>query len=309
LVLEEICSIWPDADVDLLDDQPDWAELPNGALVVLDEIWKYFPSGQKQKGADQGAVELLRMHRHRVGDVAGRQLSQEIVLINQGKQFAAWIKELVDKTYVLRKLDAIGADRRFRLDIYQGYQDTDRPFKRDHIRGYVGTYKPEVYSLYRSHTQANVDVVDPEELKADKKATVWSGSGMKVAIAGPFVAAFAIWYALSHIGEFLGAETQAASPKPAEETRLAAPTAPAASDLARISEWRLVGSMQYLEGAHVGRWSILLARGRDRRYLHDIPCETRHGELYCTVDGLEVSGHTGTRADVWSVVDPGAPTG
>lgn len=292
---------------------------------MLDEIWKYWPVGQKQTQAEGSAVELLRMHRHRVGPVGERELSQEIVLINQGKRFAAWIKELVDKTYCIRKLDAIGAHKRYRLDIYQGFQEPERPLKRDHIRGFVGRYDPRIFQLYKSHTQSAGEVANPEELRADKTATVWSGWTVKGAIAGIVIAVIAVSYVLGNVDTILGADEAAASPSPKPAEEMARPPqgresaagdampvqagAAVAQDVRRISQWRLVGSMQYLSGPNRGRWSILLARGRDRRYLRDVPCDYRLGELWCEVDGEEVSGHTGTRANVWSVVDPGGPTG
>lgn len=342
LDLDEIRSTWIGCDVQVFDGQPDWAAFPPGALIVLDEIWKFWPVGGKQKEADPAAVELLRMHRHRVGKcqqpgaAQGADLSQEIVLINQGKRFASWIKELIDKTYIVRKLDAVGAEKQYRLDVYQGFQETDRPYRRDHIRGFVGTYDPRVYKLYRSHTQSQASVVDPQELRADRKATVWSGWTVRLALVGPLVAGVAIWYAFTHVNTFLGVDDKSAAPPVVQASSkpvpppvftppvpapsaipVAPPSAPApsaapvpvVSDLVRVSQWRLSGSLQYQTGPKAGTWAVILTRGRDRRYLQGVECEHRQGEVICQVDGAEVSGYSGTVVDTWSAVDPGKPTG
>ncbi|MBK1718524.1 zonular occludens toxin domain-containing protein [Thiocystis violacea] len=347
LVYDEISQVWPDADIREFEiHETVYNEFPGGALIVLDEANSCFPSGQRADRANPHAFEWLKMHRHRIGMVGERQLSQEVVLISQGSSdLAKWVRTKIDKTYVIRKLDAVGAEKRFRCDIYQGCQDTDRPAVRSHIRGYTGTYEDKYTGLYHSHTQGqSFDGVNVEELRADKTATIWNRPMVKAALLGPFVAIAASWYAVTHVNDFLGVDK--AEPEPVKVSAVAEPAEPQADTptapvIAKTpapapaqspasvpapasmpapvpvppqstneGDWRLVAHLEYLTGPNAGKHAVTLSKGRDRRSLRDVICETRYGnETWCYVDDRWVSSFTGNRPDLWEVVNPPAPDG
>ncbi|MDO3651318.1 zonular occludens toxin domain-containing protein, partial [Nocardia mangyaensis] len=100
-----------------LADNPKWFSevLPQGVVCVLDEAWRLWPSGLKANNANPDHLEFIAEHRHLVGE-SGR--STEIVLATQDlTQIAVFARNLVDKTYRMTKLDAVGQSKRFRIDI------------------------------------------------------------------------------------------------------------------------------------------------------------------------------------------------
>src|SRR5690606_3549982 len=98
------------------DDMGDF--IPPGSVAVLDELWRRWPAGLKANNALLADKSLLAEHRHRVDD-KGR--SMRIVLVTQDlSQVASWVRILVEQTYKMTKLTAIGSTKKFRVDIYLG---------------------------------------------------------------------------------------------------------------------------------------------------------------------------------------------
>lgn len=57
-----------------------WEHCPNGALVVLDEVWRFWPAGKKVDKIPEAWKSFLAEHGHRV-DAAGNAM--QVVLITQ----------------------------------------------------------------------------------------------------------------------------------------------------------------------------------------------------------------------------------
>lgn len=139
---------------------------PAGALIVIDECWRYWPQGMKADVIPEEQKEFFAMHRHRTGD----GLSTDIVLVTQDlQQVAAYVRNLVEKTYRMRKLTALGTRQRYRVDAYDGSVTGQRPPEARHIGGNIRKYDPAGFARYRSHTQGGVGA----ELTVDKRGTVW----------------------------------------------------------------------------------------------------------------------------------------
>lgn len=325
LRVEAIRKRWPDADVGQINPrEPDcWGTIPGGALVVIDEIGALWPSGQKvlEGGA---AVEWLAMHRHRVGEVRGKPVSTDVVMISQGStDLAGWARSKVDRTYILRKLDAVGAERRYRCDWYQGWVDSRKPPASLKISGGIGSYKPEVYELYQSHTKgdAGVEAVGVAELRADGKRTVWGSGWVRMAVAGLFAVAVLGWYVVDRGGSFFvpsgeasaaKAETSRGSPKGghgnlkaetstgAEGGERASP--PGASVAGEWSSWRLAA---WIGPRADGSYAIVAQDGKRRRTLERVECGMfGAGEWGCRVEGEWATEATGSALDLSQVVDP-----
>ncbi|WP_347506580.1 zonular occludens toxin domain-containing protein [Pseudomonas anguilliseptica] len=155
----------------------DWFEradladfIPNGSVLILDELWRRWPSGLKANQASLPDKSLLAEHRHRV-DASGR--SMRVVLVTQDlSQLAAWVRILVEQTYKMTKLTAIGATKKYRVDIYLGAPTGQNIPKSKLIRQTFGQYKKEIYRYYSSATQSATGTVG-DESKADKRGTVW----------------------------------------------------------------------------------------------------------------------------------------
>lgn len=167
----------------------DWFEredmsdfIPAGSVAVLDELWRRWPAGLKANNALLTDKALLAEHRHRV-DGQGR--SMRIVLVTQDlSQVASWVRILVEQTYKMTKLTAIGSTKKFRVDIYLGAPTGQNIPKSRLIRQTFGQYKKEIYRYYSSATQSATGTVG-DESKADRRGTIWRSPVIIFSIVGP----------------------------------------------------------------------------------------------------------------------------
>lgn len=157
-------------------------ELPGGILIVLDEIWRYWPSELKQLSAPDES--FFAEHRHRTGRIPGVDglLSQDIVLLTQDtSDVPRPIRSRVAGTFVVTKLTAVGSETRFRVDRYQGCVSSMRPPKSKLITTSMGHYSSDVWRYYQSHTKGSdtcgVDL-STVEAGAVKNRSVWSSPTM-----------------------------------------------------------------------------------------------------------------------------------
>jgi zona occludens toxin len=304
--VDRITERYPDADITVVD--WDWFTrdenligIPGGTLIVIDEVWRIFPAGQKLNTVSRDKSSFFAEHRHRVGR---NGLSQDIVLIVQDlSKIAAWARADVDKTFVATKLDAAGMDNKFRVDIYQGgvkgpkYRAPDLGFT-------IQEYKPDVYQFYQSHTKGGG--VAGLEIKPDKRATVASHPMVKYGIPLGIISIFLLGYLV--VGFF----TRHGHKKPAPQPEMTAPPLPSSSpspgpavvkpvSTAPVSEkptyvpyseeWRISGVSNM-----AGRLVVHLeSKGRIRR-IGPSSC-TFSAEVECLVDGVRVSRFSGPSRD------------
>jgi zona occludens toxin len=151
--------------------------VPDGAIVVLDELWRLWPSGLRADKVADDHKSFLAEHRHRVGK-DGKTM--EIVLVTQDlNQIAAFAKTLVERTYVVRKLKEVGLDNHYKVEIYAGKRIDGTGGQL--IGSSRGQYSPEFWDLYKSHTKSDGVGI---EVEADSRGTVWSSGMVKFAIPG-----------------------------------------------------------------------------------------------------------------------------
>lgn len=129
-----------------------WLDQPKGALFLLDELWRVWPSGLKTKDIPHQQISFIKEHRHNI-DESGRE--PDIVLITQSlADIASSIRDMAELTIICTKLIELGAKNNFRRDVYRGA-----------IKGFTGPktafttseqcrYDPKVYQYYKSHTKA-----------------------------------------------------------------------------------------------------------------------------------------------------------
>ena len=169
----------------------DWFErddmsefIPHGSVAVLDELWRRWPSGLKANNAALTDKALLAEHRHRV-DEKGR--SMRIVLVTQDlSQLASWVRILVEQTYKMTKLTAIGSTKKYRVDIYLGAPTGQNIPKSKLIRQTFGQYRKEIYRYYSSATQSATGSVG-DESKADKRGVIWRSPLIIFSVVGPII--------------------------------------------------------------------------------------------------------------------------
>ena len=144
---------------------------PNGAVVILDELWRRWPSGLKANNVNFKDKEFLAEHGHLVDENGN---TTRVVLVSQDlSQIAAFARDLVSVTYRSTKLDAVGAESRFRVDIYQGAVTGQRPPKSQLLRSTYDKYEPQFYDYYKSSTKSMTGEVG-DESRADKRSNIWT---------------------------------------------------------------------------------------------------------------------------------------
>lgn len=144
-----------------------------GCVFVLDEAWRLFPAGGKADKVPAAFKKLVAEHRHMVDGTEARN-SVEIVLVVQDlANVGAFARRLVDKTYVTTKLDFVGLNKRYRVDIYQGAVTGANPPTKNRLRA-IGpsAYEAKYFAMYQSHTLAASDGSGANEARVDGRANI-----------------------------------------------------------------------------------------------------------------------------------------
>lgn len=171
------------------------SNFPSGSVFVIDEAGELFPSGEKQTQVPQSLKQFFTKHRHSVG-LDGK--TSEIVLMTQDAgQLASWVRTLVDSQYDHIKLDKHGLKKTFRVDIYDGAHTGSNIPDKFLIKSATGTYKPEVFRFYKSHTNNTTNFESGLEEKVDDRAGffhVYRNAFLAI-LSVPFLA----WFAYSSL--------------------------------------------------------------------------------------------------------------
>lgn len=311
----------------------DLSELaPNGCVLVLDELWRRWPKGQKTNAAALEDKALLAEHRHRV-DEKGQ--SMRVVLVTQDlEQIATWVTLLVETTYRIVKK----SKKYYRVDIYRGAAKGQRPPKTALLRQTAGTFKPTVWCYYKSATQsATGDVGD--ESKADGRASLlrswglWGLIGI-VTVCGVFgvmgVRSFFSTPVVPKPPEPAPVATPEPQPAPSRTSRAATAVYSKPEGPVMSMTWRVGGYVM----APVGSWRppapqepepdaiywrnegnakpvsktarvVLVSNSGLTRVVPLGECRffAGHMDMYCDIDGERITPWTG-RGAVTSVIDP-----
>lgn len=293
------------------EDDPGFFDLerhPAGVIWIIDEAWRFWKSGMKATNIPQHEKEFFTEHRHNVGE-DGR--TNEIVLVTQDlAQLCAFVRGLVEETYRAVKLTAIGQKNKYRVDVYMGAATGQKPGKP--MRQLYGSYKPDIYQYYKSHTRNKTDFAAGMEEKADDRANVLKHPLIKFGIpVAILIMAFGVMRVVAYFstGE---SDTEPAPGAPAEQTTQTVRTADNSS--ARIQrstrvratserearaphqvafeiepgwlpvsdKWRIVGKVN-------GVYWIWGENGT--RKIHSRICAKfqRTGEPYCVIEGKLVT--------------------
>jgi zona occludens toxin (predicted ATPase) len=156
-----------------------------GVIFILDECWRLWPQGMKADEIPEVYKAALAEHRHQV-DSAGH--ATQIVLVTQDlRQIAAFARALVEETFVTTKLSAVGFSRGYRVDIYHGGR-TGHNVTKNRLRFITGTYRKEIYKLYRSHTKSEAGALGGDETKMDTRANIFKRPAFIIgAVTFPFL--------------------------------------------------------------------------------------------------------------------------
>lgn len=299
---------------------------PPGAAIVIDEIWRYWPAGVSTAKVPRDQLSFFKEHRQR-RDENGR--TSEILIIDQSLNSAVsrWIRDLVEYTYIHSKLTAVGANNRYRVDVYERAQDGEKPRQKEFRRALYGSYKPEIYSCYQSHAKETAGDMPQDvalEERVDKRNTVFGSFRFKAGVAALCILPLIFWYISVQFSE-LGS-------KPATKERVATKpdtlyNAPASRPVpSRLDQpviagevspprvtpvppapptgpqehgtWRLLGVIAKTDGT--GYAHLVSAHGK-RRISLDTCSQDDAREWTCELDGKIVGRWTGTRVSVTNV--------
>jgi zona occludens toxin len=270
-----------------------WEFVQKGDVFVLDEVTKLFPNGEKAKDVAPEFLALLSEWGHMV-DTKGNSLS--VVLVVQDlSMIGSWARGLIEKTLHHTKLTSVGASTAFRCDVYAGSRKGPQYPVKQRETMYVGRYRKEITSLYKSHTMSDSATMGANEKTSDNRthAAILKRWAVMIGIPGGIIGIFVGFHFLGHAmdkarGVPFGAKASAASAAPI------APLAPgmlqglgnkAAEIIERPPRYRIVGSI--MNDAHPWRSVAVLRQEGDRFPVSVVysRCRTVDEELQCPLRG------------------------
>lgn len=211
-------------DKDWYTDPALFDKIPAGAVCILDELWRRWPSGMKSNMVPFKDKEFLAEHGHNVDEFGN---TTRVVLVSQDlSQIAAFARDLVDKTYRTTKLDAVGQEGRFRVDVYEGAVTGQKPPKSQQIRQLFDKYEPEIYRYYKSSTKSVTGEVGNES-RADKRSNLLRSPWLIAQFVVPVVAVpFLLWYVFGLFFGGMGLIEDAEEVQPVAQAPLVNPLPP-----------------------------------------------------------------------------------
>jgi zona occludens toxin len=184
-------------------EQPKWWSdvfIP-GSVIVIDEIWRLWPSGLNTKKARDEDKSFLAEHRHMVGE-SGQ--STEIVFVTQDlSQIANFARCLVETTFRVVKLSKVGLNKHFRVDVYSGCVTGSDPPVSKREREIHGKFKKDIFELYKSHTKS-VTGSAGNETRIDKRFNVLGSVAIKAGFIVFVIASVAAWIGFKSLSDYYG---------------------------------------------------------------------------------------------------------
>lgn len=309
---------------------------PAGAVIVIDEVWRYWPAGTTAREIPKDELKFFKEHRHRVG---ADNLASEICIIDQDPKTGvpAFLRSLIELTYIHTKHSTIGLSKSFRVDVYARAQSADKPSKSALIRKLQGRYKPEVWNCYQSHTQStNIGEAGLEQ-QPDERANLLKSTPLRAAFACALALPFLFWLAWRSVSGMVDGgglkqppavavadfpsitPTPQPWPVPRQETLTVAQAENRTSELVEVaptatpipeptrpptsSRWRVMGGIQAKDGTAV----VMLTSSGGRQRLSEQECSLDHQMQWtCQVE----DGHaTQWSGGAYSSMSAGRPEG
>lgn len=236
-----------------------------GDLVALDEVWRFW---KKRGDIDPRAMNFVRMHGHMTHPEKGficeiALISQLITDINEN------VRGVVQETYKMTKLTAVGSDKSYRVDIYSGGSVAKSSFLRQIIRRYDKKFFP----LYSSHSQKTG--VAAVEKNIDSRANILSGALFKIGL--PVLVLVGIGAVYVVYSFFRPAPAKPVKSDTVAQMNTANPSGVATPEKPKSDvsdKWRVVGWFTSKTGENV----FMVEDGEKRsRALYDAPATKIHG--------------------------------
>jgi zona occludens toxin len=218
----------------------DAAIIQPGDLVALDEIWRFW-SGFGTKDADgkkrpDSVMNFFRMHRHFTHPETG--VSCDLALITQDvMDLSRQVRAVIEETYRMEKLTAIGSTKRYRVDVCQGGQT------RKALRQIQREYDPKYFPLYSSHSGRKEGEAQAVEENIDQRGNLLKGALFKVIIpAALLVGIIAVWSVAQYFTpDESPKDEQPANPPAATNSPMVTSGLPPQNAVDETESWRVVG--------------------------------------------------------------------
>lgn len=154
----------------------------HGDLIILDEVHRFFGV---QLTTEQ--KNFIAEHRHYADRKTG--IACDLVVVTQAlPSLARFLRDRIETTYRMRKLNHLGLSRRYRVDVYCEGKMT----KTSLLRSYQNKYDPKIFTLYDSNTVKNA-----REEETDKRGNYFSATSfwvlLVVIIVGITAASFIVY--------------------------------------------------------------------------------------------------------------------
>ena len=274
---------------------------PPGCVAIIDECWRLWPAGLKVDRIPEAYKSFLAEHRHRV-DAKGR--STQIVLVTQDlAQVAAFSRQLVEQTFVHRKLGSLGMRGKYTVSVYEGNVTGLTPPESKRITQTIGKYKPEVWNYYQSHTMSQSTSDGADETPVDSRGNIWHRPaiwlGLVASIAGLAFGGQWAYSAVSAPEQVVGAGGAVGAARPTTAKSGFVPSGPLKPQ-AEPAVWRVTG---YIREEGTGRRGVAFVT--DGTVEDFVPLEL------CTVQQYQVvCDYNGSRLGLRGPVSPrGEPIG
>ena len=257
-----------------------------GALLILDEAWRYLGAGIKASSIPEHQREFFAMHRHLVGQTDdGRTTDIYLCCQNLG-QIARFIVDLVEETFIYTKATNLGLSKRYRCDTYAGgITGAKGPVSR-RLSYFLGKYDPKVFACYQSHT-LNKGVASGIEKKVDDRGTIFKSFQFRAAVVGLLLIGPAIWLSVHQFRKLAGPKVQPASG--AKPSATGGPTANAIVKPVESTRWRLGGTVQIGDFAYI----VIESQSGSRRLPMESCILNAQRQRICVLDGEIVASWTG----------------
>lgn len=285
-------------------DLPD--HVPHGSVVIVDECWHRWPSGQKVSQAPHQDLKWLKEHRHRV-DVKGNAM--QVVLVTQDpSDLASWVRKLIAHSFHMCKLEEIGASNKFNIKVYKGCPTGEKIPARYLVREAIGSYKPEITRFYSSATQSKTFDVGDEKVM-DKRTNVFGSASMLAIFAfcalaftlGPYMLySYVKGKTPAEVEKEIATEVELVNPLPevlAEVKKIDSPKPVNPPPAEPSSTWRIAG---YLKRNHpdpekMADTALLTNMSGGIRYVALSTCNQYPNsfDYSCQVDGQTVTPWSG----------------
>ena len=268
--------------------------IPPGAVAVIDECWRRWPSGTNANHARLTDKTLLHEHRHRVD---ANNKSMRIVLVSQDlKQISSWVRDLIETTYRIRKF----SKKVYKVDMYRGGVTGDSPPRSKFIRTDAGTFKKEVFCFYKSATQSESGSVG-DESSADGRSSILRSFGLWSTLG-----AFVLFIGLGIYGVKAFFSSSSPGVPDTNSSSVKQPVKPVESPIS--TTWRLVGFVHPSRPDPSSRiiseaLALIADNNGNTRYVSFSHCRyfPDFTEAYCLVDGFKITN--------WSLKKPNPITG